>query len=236
MNTAPDPGRELRSWKEIAAYLGKSVRSGQEWEKKLGLPVRRLNVGGRDEVVAMTGELEAWKLEREKKPSGEEVDSTTEPSLRNVASRPSGLEKPEPPPRRAFRLSRKPVLVLVGLLTVGSILVYWAWPRRAPSIVELDGKSLVAKDGQGREIWRHEFPFFIDNGSYGHFRDSPKWWIGDLDGDGKVETLFVYRFLEEANQNTALFCFSQDGKLKWRFVPGRVVKDQVREYSPINLS
>ena len=43
--SAPDrtDRRSLNGWKEIAAYLGKSVRSVQRWEATLGLPVRRIN-------------------------------------------------------------------------------------------------------------------------------------------------------------------------------------------------
>jgi DNA-binding transcriptional regulator YiaG len=31
----------LSSWKDIAQYLGKGVRTVQRWERHLGLPVRR---------------------------------------------------------------------------------------------------------------------------------------------------------------------------------------------------
>jgi hypothetical protein len=34
-------GGRLDSWKEIAAYLGRSVRSVQRWERAEGLPVLR---------------------------------------------------------------------------------------------------------------------------------------------------------------------------------------------------
>ncbi len=32
----------LNSWKEIAAYMGRGVRTVQRWERDLALPVRRL--------------------------------------------------------------------------------------------------------------------------------------------------------------------------------------------------
>ena len=32
----------LNSWKEIAAYMGRGVRTLQRWERDLALPVRRL--------------------------------------------------------------------------------------------------------------------------------------------------------------------------------------------------
>lgn len=58
--------RVLDSWKAIAAYFGKSVRTVQNWEKRLGLPVRRL---GGTRVQAFVGELEAWREENLSSPS-----------------------------------------------------------------------------------------------------------------------------------------------------------------------
>jgi len=37
----PRPDNLLDSWKEIATYLGREVRTVQRWEKKEGLAVRR---------------------------------------------------------------------------------------------------------------------------------------------------------------------------------------------------
>jgi hypothetical protein len=50
----------LTSWKDIARYVGKSVRSVQRWEKELGLPVRRTKPGEKGVVLAMPGEIDAW--------------------------------------------------------------------------------------------------------------------------------------------------------------------------------
>jgi hypothetical protein len=49
----------LNSWKEIAAYLDRGVRTVQRWEK-LGLPVRRLSSGPRAPVVATTADIDSW--------------------------------------------------------------------------------------------------------------------------------------------------------------------------------
>jgi hypothetical protein len=49
----------LNSWKEIAAYLGRGVRTAQRWEK-YGLPVRRLAPGPRASVIADAGEIDKW--------------------------------------------------------------------------------------------------------------------------------------------------------------------------------
>jgi hypothetical protein len=50
----------LNSWKEIAAYLGRGVRTVQRWERDLGLPVHRRNDGLRSPVFATTVELDQW--------------------------------------------------------------------------------------------------------------------------------------------------------------------------------
>jgi hypothetical protein len=52
--------RVLGSWKEIASYLGKGVRTVQRWERHLGLPVRRPNAATRGVVCASPEELDRW--------------------------------------------------------------------------------------------------------------------------------------------------------------------------------
>jgi hypothetical protein len=49
------------SWKEIAQYLGKGVRTAQRWEQEEGLPVRRQNGEGRGKVLAFADEIDGWK-------------------------------------------------------------------------------------------------------------------------------------------------------------------------------
>ena len=57
----------LDSWKEIAAYLNKEVRTVQRWEKSLGLPVRRLAHGKQGTVFAYKSDLDAWWQESQTK-------------------------------------------------------------------------------------------------------------------------------------------------------------------------
>jgi hypothetical protein len=53
-------GPRLDSWKEIAAYLGRDVRTVVRWEKKRGLPVHRVPGGERQAVWAHAQELDSW--------------------------------------------------------------------------------------------------------------------------------------------------------------------------------
>ena len=50
----------LSSWKEIAGYLGKGVRTVQRWERELGLPVRRPKGHKSRIILAYPEELKSW--------------------------------------------------------------------------------------------------------------------------------------------------------------------------------
>jgi CheY-like chemotaxis protein len=49
----------LQSWKEVAMYVGRGVRTVQRWEH-LGLPVHRPGNGDRSAVFVLVAELEHW--------------------------------------------------------------------------------------------------------------------------------------------------------------------------------
>jgi TolB-like protein/Flp pilus assembly protein TadD len=53
-------GRRLDSWKEIASYLGREVRTAIRWEKGRGLPVHRIPGGKGGVVFAFADEVDAW--------------------------------------------------------------------------------------------------------------------------------------------------------------------------------
>jgi Tol biopolymer transport system component len=55
----PPNGKRLESWKEIAAYLNREVRTAMRWEKERSLPVHRIP-GKRSGVYTSTAEVDAW--------------------------------------------------------------------------------------------------------------------------------------------------------------------------------
>src|SRR5260221_9843636 len=75
--------RRLESWGEIASYLRREIRTVQRWEKTLGLPIPRLQVGKQSSVYAYPSELDKWYLERE--PVIKEDDAPVEPALAEPA-------------------------------------------------------------------------------------------------------------------------------------------------------
>ena len=64
----------LTSWKEIAQYLGKGVRTVQRWEQTLHLPVRRPRARIKGVVLALPSEIDSWLLSRFS-PNGESTKS-----------------------------------------------------------------------------------------------------------------------------------------------------------------
>jgi TolB-like protein/Flp pilus assembly protein TadD len=57
---ARNGGKRFNSWKEIAAHLGKDVRTVQRWEKNEGLPIHRKPHSKLSSVYAYEAELDAW--------------------------------------------------------------------------------------------------------------------------------------------------------------------------------
>src|SRR5260370_5306697 len=57
--------KKLVSWKEIAAHLGREVRTVQRWEKTEGLPVKRHGHLKKSTVYAYPSELDDWARKRQ---------------------------------------------------------------------------------------------------------------------------------------------------------------------------
>src|SRR5215218_8892255 len=80
----------LDSWKEVAAYLGRGVRTVQRWERDEGLPVHRLAHEKRGSIYAYSHEVDAWWESRR-------VTLSAERSADDVAATPT-TSTPTPTP------------------------------------------------------------------------------------------------------------------------------------------
>ena len=67
VSSLPSPldHERLSGWKEIASYVGKSVRSVQRWERELGLPVHRIHTARGEIIYAFRSEIGAWEAQAE---------------------------------------------------------------------------------------------------------------------------------------------------------------------------
>ncbi len=57
---APAKAVVFHSWKEIATYLNRGVRTVQRWHVDLQLPIHRENARDRSQVFAYKAELDQW--------------------------------------------------------------------------------------------------------------------------------------------------------------------------------
>lgn len=55
-----DNAAVLTSWKDIARYMGKGVRTVQRWEQDFGLPVRRPDGSSKKAILARPRDLDLW--------------------------------------------------------------------------------------------------------------------------------------------------------------------------------
>lgn len=90
-NSEIPQGRILRSWKEVAEYMSRGIRTVQRWEKQLNLPVHR--IANRGEVFAFTSEIDGW-LQNFAKSSHDSADGDVE-NWRALAEQATQEEDPE---------------------------------------------------------------------------------------------------------------------------------------------
>lgn len=109
----------LHSWKEIAAYLRREVRTVQRWEKSSGLPVHRLQTGKQGSVYAYRTELDAWYSDRRPELESDSADHNAR-SLVDV--------------RRIRRWAVAGAVVLIAMLSVGAYLARKSSLVRIPSV------------------------------------------------------------------------------------------------------
>lgn len=92
----PNPSEKtavLTSWKEIANYMGKGVRTVQRWEQDFGLPVRRPHGSSKKAILARPRDLDAWVALRCSSRCESRIDQKAPvPSINMLSSLTIGLE------------------------------------------------------------------------------------------------------------------------------------------------
>jgi hypothetical protein len=223
----------LNGWKEIAAFLGKSVRSVQRWERDLGLPVRRINTPDHGQIVyASRSEIEQWRQRMDRKSvSLEEPEQTraTEEVVAEPTAVPTPASTSTPAAVGAAELApveRQPtlrpiavVLMVAAALLLGVLLGRWS-PADPEALdrVEFSGTALIATERSGEVRWRHEFAEPVG------WPDVPRSGpiFVDIDRDGTMEVIVPVRYgraLTGRTRSDEVVCFRQDGRVLWRASP-----------------
>ena len=209
--SSPDrPGggssRRLDSWKEIAEYLRRDVRTATRWESQ-GLPLHRIGGGKGRSVFAFTHEIDAWMAAR---PDELKVDAAAIEVT--PASRAAEL------PRHSLR-----TLIIGGACALAAIAA-GAVAMSSGATPVLDLASLEATttpahvavaDGSGVPRIIHRF------GAGAMPLGARPARVEDLDADGTPDILAAVSYYDPAaggsNGSGEILNLSIAGDLRWRF-------------------
>jgi tetratricopeptide (TPR) repeat protein len=139
---ASEPGSDgrLDSWKEIAAYLRRSLRSVQRWEREEGLPIRRHVHRKGDSVYAYRAELDAWRNARR----------TSQNDPAGAAETETPLEEPATPDLEPVREDSKPAGSSTPLARHWSRRAAWIGAGLALAVFTAVALVRSSQDGPGR--------------------------------------------------------------------------------------
>jgi Tol biopolymer transport system component len=158
------PEDRLESWKEIASFLRRSIRTVQAWECSEGMPVHRLQHSKSGSVFAFRSELDKWQAQRtvtgetpgipvpeaSGQPSGEATVQENAPRVDIPGGRAAASDEilPSPVPHSGPRISRR-VWLGAALSLVLSVVAFLGWragraqenmePLRAVPLLTLPG-------------------------------------------------------------------------------------------------
>lgn len=172
----------LESWKEIASYLKRDVRTVQRWEKREALPVHRHLHDKLGTVYAHKREIDAWW--RNRRVQLEEQDQ------------PAG-ERPEPVRTLPVVLHRAAWLTAAGaFFVVAAGLALWHWRAPSPADgqptlrevallerglarVSPDGRWLAYQDGASHHLLLHDLRAGRSRALVSESTDFPFAWSRD---------------------------------------------------------
>jgi Tol biopolymer transport system component len=181
MNTASSNGpsatdslnsERLDSWKEIAAYLKRSVRTVHRWEKDEGLPVHRQLHKDLGSVFAYRAELDAWS------------------SARSVRAGPHE--------QRDDRVSTRPYRMIVASTVVATVVLIGALaylaPRRFWSARAGQDSQVASLELLSTFAGSHRWPTFSPDGRMVAFvsdaSSAPQVWIKTLGTGQPIQITF----------------------------------------------
>jgi hypothetical protein len=248
----------LSGWKEIAAYLGKSVRSAQRWEAELDLPIERLTGPEGGQIVqASRRELDEWRLAR----------------MRSIALDSNGADDPtdsadailplEGPAEAASPLAEAPPVVdadaaadapVAVAATAGPARGPWIWLMPlalvvgvaagamgtlatirvvgVPSRFEVHGTTIQALTEEGLPVWTHTLDRVGARPISGYGVGGRQ---GDLDGDGELEAAvpitFANPWMTTSEESDEVRIFTRSGALRAKIRPSATLMQHGRPYN-----
>jgi hypothetical protein len=129
-------------------------------------------------------------------------------------------EDQRPIPQMSARRGLKLAATIAAIGIVGYAAIRVLAMHDQPKFGRIDGSTLRIMDAEGKELWRKVFPEGF--GPDGYYPQGLT-WFGDPEGKGHTSVLFVYSPASSPRSphSSTLICYSDRGKEKWRWTPGR---------------
>ena len=180
----------LDSWKSIAGYLNRDVRTVERWAKGRGLPVHRTPGEKGHCVFAYCDELDTWLV-------GSGAQASEEP--RSV-----------PRSRRTAAIVAGLILTALVLIAIGVAIGAAGRIHEPVFDVRVTGNSLSAIDRRGQVLWSRPFPRVLDRAAM---------WGPVARTDSGVGILVGMDLIKEGQYQGQLEGLSGDGSTQWIYSP-----------------
>jgi hypothetical protein len=145
------------------------------------------------------------------------------PEKRWIVAKPRGGTEDRPPvPPVHSRRGLKIMAAITVLCIVAYISVRMLAGDRRPQSGRMDGATLTILNAEGKELWSKSFPEGFSTDWYYDKAAGTRVWFADLEGKGHTSVLFSYLAASgPQSHGTTLTCYSDRGKERWRWTPGR---------------
>jgi len=238
----PTQGTRLDSWKAIAEYLGRNVRTVTRWADERGMPLHRVPGGKRGAVFAFTAEIDAWMVRQQEaenhRPSGGQTGNGIAAERQQISA-PSGDEQTTASSsvRGNFYRHRSiflraihwriavPILVVV-LAAAGISAVLLPLNSKGLELASLryDVDTVEGKTAEGRTMWMHRYSHQFSKDYLTMATDMAEGYrISDFFGDGGKEVAVIIPLRSGPNSSDLdwpqIDFFTSTGKLVWSYRP-----------------
>lgn len=198
--------RRLDSWKDVAEYLARDVRTVMRWAKIDGLPVHHIGGTSHRAVFAWADEIDSWLA----------AQSAAARTRQHHAALSDPPDEAAPAPAATASSRRRwlwPVLAAALILGGTAWIGLAGLPGGARSAVvnaAMVGTTLVAYDAAGQELWRYDVSI------PGRTINLRQVRVGDVDGDDRPDVVAALSQALPAGDGTgAVIALNSSGRLLW---------------------
>jgi hypothetical protein len=139
-------------------------------------------------------------------------------------------ERNDEPRGRTNVRSRLKIIAAIAVACILGVVAYLSirvlTVHDQPKFGRLDASTLAIFNAGGKELWRKAFPEGFSTDWYYGQGLATRIWFGDLEGNRRTDVLFLYLPpASSQSHSSTLICYSDRGKEKWRWTPGRALPE-----------